>query len=190
MTLRVLQLHGATNCEQTPYPRVTIGGQAVAAGALYTNIYRQWSSTNAAPSLRIRDFHSHSVRKGNSFPLAEIKAILAAGDALAYGTREPNPWKPDDSGSPWEKYQDIKMDGDKPAGHVMLIIGYDDEMKSSTGRGAILLQKSWGPRWGMSWAHAFGRHYQNPSRDTRGYVWITYEAFLALAQGTAFTVQV
>ena len=34
-----------------------------------------------------------------------------------------------DGGSPWEKYQDIKMNGDKPAGHVMLIIGYDDEMK-------------------------------------------------------------
>jgi hypothetical protein len=189
MTLRMLQLHGATNCEQTPYPRVAIGGQAVAAGALYSNIYRVWSTTNAAPSLKIRDFHSYKF-KGNSNPLADIKATLAGGDALVYGTREPTPWKPDDGSGPWEKYEDVKMDGDKPAGHVMLIIGYDDEMKSSRGKGAILLQNSWGPRWGISWAHAFGRHYQKPSRDTRGYVWITYEAFLALAQGTAFTAQV
>lgn len=190
MTLRILQLHGATNSEETPYPKVAIGGQPVAAGGLYSNIYRHWSSTDAAPSLKIRDFHTYSINKTNSDPLGDVKTALAAGDALVYGTREPNPWKPDDNGGPWEKYQDIKMNGDKPAGHAMLIIGYDDEMKSSTGTGAVLLQNSWGPRWGMSWAHAFGRHHQKPARNTRGYVWITYEAFLALAQGTAFRVQV
>jgi hypothetical protein len=107
-----------------------------------------------------------------------------------YGSREPNPWRPDDTGSPWEKFQDIKMDGDKPAGHVMLIIGYDDDMRSSTGKGAILLQNSWGPGWGISWERAFGDSYKKPTHRGRGFVWITYEAFLALAQGTVFTVQV
>jgi len=107
-----------------------------------------------------------------------------------YGSREPNPWKPDDTSSPWEKFQDIKMDGDKPAGHVMLIIGYDDDMRSSAGKGAILLQNSWGPGWGISWERAFGDSYQKPTHRGRGFVWITYEAFLALAQGTVFAVQV
>jgi len=82
------------------------------------------------------------------------------------------------------------MDGVKPAGHVMLIIGYDDDMRSSVGKGAILLQNSWGPRWGISWERAFGDRYKKPAQSGRGFVWITYEAFLALAQGTVFTVQV
>jgi hypothetical protein len=190
MTLRLLQLHGATNCEETPYPRVAIGGQPVAAGALYSNIYRHWSSTSAAPRFKIKDFHSHKIDKASSDPLLPIKATLTAGEPLVYGSREPNPWRPDDTGSPWEKFQDIKMDGDKPAGHVMLIIGYDDDMRSSTGKGAILLQNSWGPGWGISWERAFGDSYKKPTHRGRGFVWITYEAFLALAQGTVFTVQV
>jgi hypothetical protein len=169
---------------------VVVGGQPVAAGALYSNIYRHWSSTSAPPTIKIRDFQSHKFDKASSDPLTHVKATLAAGNPLAYGTREPNPWKPDDVAAPWEKYQDIKMDGNKPAGHVMLIIGYDDEMKSSTGKGAILLQNSWGPRWGISWAHAFGSSSPKSTRGGRGYVWITYEAFLALAQGTVFSIQV
>jgi len=185
MTLRLLQLHGATNCEETPYPKVAIGGQPVAAGALYSNIYRHWSSTSSAPRFKIKDFHSHKIDKTSSDPLLPIKARLAAGEPLVYGSREPNPWKPDDTSSPWEKFQDIKMDGDKPAGHVMLIIGYDDEIESAGGsKGAILLQNSWGPDWGMSWSDAFKRQYPNfPDKRTRGYAWITYEAFRALAQG-------
>jgi len=190
MTLRILQLRGATNCEETPYPKVTIGGQPVAAGALYSNIYRHWSSTSAPPTMKIKDFHSFKIDKTSNDPLSQIKVTLAAGDPLVYGSREPDHWKPADTAAPWEKYQDIKMDGNKPAGHVMLIIGYDDEIRSSTGKGAILLQNSWGPYWGASWVHAFGGRAPKPAHAGRGYVWITYEAFLALAQGTVFTAQV
>jgi len=190
MTLHILQKHGATNCDDTPYPKVAIGGQPVAAGVLYSNIYRHWSSTSATPRLKIKDFHSHKLDKASGDPLSHIKTTLAEGDALVYGSREPNTWKPEDTGAPWEKYQEIKMDGDKPAGHVMLIIGYDDDLRSSTGKGAILLQNSWGPQWGISWTRAFGDHSPKPPRGGRGFAWITYEAFLALAQGTVFTVQV
>ena len=151
---------------------------------------QQHLSTSSAPRFKIKDFHSHKIDKASSDPLLPIKARLAAGEPLVYGSREPNPWKPDDTSSPWEKFQDIKMDGDKPAGHVMLIIGYDDDMRSSAGKGAILLQNSWGPRWGISWERAFGGGYKKPTHSGRGFVWITYEAFLALAQGTVFTVQV
>ena len=78
MTLRILQLHGATNCEDTPYPKVAIGGQPVAAGGLYSNIYRHWSSTMRPPSLKIRDFHTYSINKTNSDPLGDVKTALAA----------------------------------------------------------------------------------------------------------------
>jgi len=117
-----------------------------------------------------------------------LKAVLAQNEPLVYGTRIPANWKtrPFDPGRPWEHYREMAMSGGKPAGHCMLIIGYDDDMESAGGsRGAILLQNSWGPNWGMSWSDAFKKQYPNlPEKKSGGYAWITYEALRALASGT------
>ena len=58
----------------------------------------------------------------------------------------------------------IGKDG-KPAGHCMLIVGYDDAL------GALRIQNSQGTDWG-----------------TGGYVWMAYTTFQTLAQGTALYI--
>lgn len=97
-----------------------------------------------------------------------IKQVILSGRALAYGTKlytdwgaycgDPIPYV----GSGVIVYS--KKTG-KPAGHCMLIIGYDDGIQ------ALLIQNSQGKGWGSD-----------------GYVWMAYSTFAALAQGNAFYV--
>lgn len=159
------------------------------SGALYDHIFAAWSATSAEPTMKIRKIYSHKMQWEQPNSLNAIKAVLAQNEALVYGTRLPHAWKAaafDPEGRPWEQYRKMARKGDgKLAGHAMMIIGYDDEMESTGGsKGAMLLQNSWGPDWGMSWSDAFKRQYPSlPDKHTRGYAWITYEAFRALAQG-------
>jgi len=189
MTLAILHEWGAVSGVQCPYPKPVIGGRKVVSGALYDHIFAAWSATSAEPTMKIRKIYSHKMQWEQPNSLNEIKAVLAQNEALVYGTRLPHAWKTtafDPEGRPWERYRKMARKGDgKLAGHAMMIIGYDDEMESAGGsKGAILLQNSWGPDWGMSWSDAFKRQYPNvPDKRTRGYAWITYEAFRALAQG-------
>jgi Papain family cysteine protease len=66
-----------------------------------------------------------------------------------------------------------KSDPTKFAGHCMMIIGYDDTMAYTRGgqslQGAYLIQNSEGTDWGEF-----------------GYVWMAYETFLDLAQGSCY----
>ena len=52
-------------------------------------------------------------------------------------------------------------------GHCMLIIGYDDSDN------AVLIQNSFGPSWGCEW------------NGSGGYVWMSYDLFQYLSQGSA-----
>jgi hypothetical protein len=111
-----------------------------------------------------------------------VKSILATGKALAYGTKLYTDFGPYD-GAPvpfvGNKQIVMKKQGG-PAGHCMLIIGYDDTIGKS---GAVLLQNSFGPTWG-------GTINPTPPRGGRdcGYVWMADETFTVLAQGQAIYV--
>jgi C1A family cysteine protease len=97
--------------------------------------------------------------------LDSIKQPLAHGQALCYGTRLFTDWKDYNGEKPYWGNGEVMISkkGDKPAGHCMLIIGYDDSI------GALLIQNSEGRLWGSA-----------------GYVWMAYSTFQFLAQGQAF----
>ncbi|QJB31808.1 C1 family peptidase [Chitinophaga oryzae] len=98
-----------------------------------------------------------------------IKQVLASGNPLVYGTRLYTDW------SNYHGLQDPYAGNGiiltnpatgKPAGHCMLIIGYDDNRNGKGG--AVCLQNSLGLNWGDN-----------------GYVWMAYDTFTTLAQGQA-----
>jgi hypothetical protein len=189
MTLAILRKWGAVSVAECPYPNIVSAGRNVVSGALYDSVYTAWGATRAQPSMKIGISHAHVMRWEQSSSLHEMKVVLAQNEPLVYGTRLPANWKSArfEPGRPWEHYRVMhRKSNGTLAGHAMLIIGYDDEMQSAGGsRGAVLLQNSWGTDWGMTWAEAFKRHYPSlPERQGRGYAWITYEAFRALASGS------
>lgn len=102
--------------------------------------------------------------------LDSVKQVLASNRALAYGTRLYTDWG-SYRGDPVPYVGSgtiiIGKNG-KPAGHCMLIIGYDDNV----GAGAVRIQNSQGTGWGSA-----------------GTVWMAYATFQALAQGQAFYVE-
>jgi hypothetical protein len=62
-----------------------------------------------------------------------------------------------------------RADG-RRAGHCLLVVGYDDSL------GAVLLRNSFGPGWGIGWG------------GSGGHMWMAYDTFQALAQGSAFFI--
>jgi hypothetical protein len=100
--------------------------------------------------------------------LDDMKAVLASGRALVYGTQlytdfptyhgDPDPYV--GNGVILKNHRT-----QKPAGHCMLIVGYDDD------QGAVRIQNSFGPEWG-----------------TEGFVSMAYDTFQTLAQGVAIFV--
>jgi C1A family cysteine protease len=101
--------------------------------------------------------------------LDSIKQPLAHGLALCYGTSLFTDWSKYNGEKPYWGNGEIIVSKkrDKPAGHCMLIIGYDDSI------GALLIQNSEGRLWGSA-----------------GYVWMAYSTFQFLAQGQAFYAKV
>jgi len=101
--------------------------------------------------------------------LDSVKAVIANGGALSYGTALNSGFvayegSPSPMAGPFDKINN--PDGGL-VGHCMLIIGYDDS------REAMLIQNSFGPDWGVTW------------NGSGGYVWMTYDLFCFLAQGQA-----
>jgi C1A family cysteine protease len=95
--------------------------------------------------------------------LDDVKAVLASGRPLVYGTS----LYTDFSGyagnpKPYVGNGIIWMSNGTPVGHCMLIVGYDDEMA------AFYIMNSFGEKWG-----------------SKGYVWMAYDTFSALSQGQA-----
>jgi hypothetical protein len=114
-------------------------------------------------------FNVGTVSAVKSTDLASIKTIIVLGGALAYGTRLYTDFpKYDGTPAVYVGNGQILMNKTtgKPAGHCMLIIGYDDA------KGALLIQNSWGTGWG-----------------DKGLVWMAYDTFTALAQGTVLYVR-
>jgi C1A family cysteine protease len=108
---------------------------------------------------------------------ASIQSALADNRPVAYGTRLYTDF-PEYDGTPVPYVGNgdviVSKKKNKPAGHCMMIIGYDNTMpypdKSGVIKlGAYLIQNSFGTGWGAN-----------------GYIWMAYETFLALAQCTCF----
>jgi C1A family cysteine protease len=106
-----------------------------------------------------------------------IKQALLQNRPLAYGTRLYKDWNSYVEPLPERPYvgcgQIIITKKGKPAGHCMMIIGYDDTMpytyQGHAEQGAYLIQNSEGTDWGEF-----------------GYIWMAYVTFLELAQGPCF----
>jgi hypothetical protein len=100
--------------------------------------------------------------------LDNVRNIISQGYALAYGTRLYTDFaKYDGTPSPYVGNGIIaKKPNGKLVGHCMMIIGYDDAIQ------AVLIQNSFGSDWG----------------EGGGYVWMAYQTFQALAEGSAFYI--
>lgn len=133
--------------------------------AYYPNCPELWSSydPNAATD---GSFQIPGWAIVETSDLDAIKAVIAAGGALCYGTSLNEGFMkyegPGPMTGPLNKVPNV--------GHCMLIIGYDDEQQ------AILIQNSFGQDWGCEW------------NGRRGYIWMSYELFQYLAQGQAMYV--
>lgn len=100
----------------------------------------------------------------------DVKQIIASGRALAYGTSLYTDFPHyDGTQVPYVGNGCILTNRKtgKPAGHCMLIIGFDDTI----GSGAFYIQNSFGTAWGSD-----------------GFMWMAYDTFTTLAQGKAFYV--
>jgi C1A family cysteine protease len=145
------------------------GGTPTMAQAPYepncTTLWQDYGSQSLDPDAA---FTIKTVAAVNAKVPEQVKQIIASGFALAYGTSLYTDF-PHYDGTP-KPYVGSKVilknpKTGKPAGHCMLIIGYDD----TVGSGAFYIQNSFGTGWGSN-----------------GYIWMAYETFTTLAQGKAF----
>jgi hypothetical protein len=174
--IQVLEQNGSsstcTGSAMSPYfTLLDAGGTATLAAAPEEPCPLLWKDYGGGQSLPLdAAFDVGTVRAVASTDLRSIKTILLLGGALAYGTHLYQDF-PGYDGSPVPYVGDGKIlmnsRTGKPAGHCMLIIGYDD----GVGDGALLIQNSWGTGWGAN-----------------GQVWMAYDTFTALAQGKVFYV--
>jgi Papain family cysteine protease len=116
------------------------------------------------PSFRVPEYKLTHITGANG--LNNLRAVIASGVPIAFGTSLYTDF-PHYRGhpSPYVGNERFRLDGNgKKAGHVMLIVGYDDAYPKSTG--AVRIQNSWGTRWGE-----------------KGFVWMAYDTLEKLAQG-------
>jgi Papain family cysteine protease len=102
--------------------------------------------------------------------LNNLRTVIASGMPLVYGTFLYEDF-PKYEGMPTPYVGNgiwlINKRTRKKAGHVMLIISYNDAYAD----GAVLIQNSFGPHWGMN-----------------GFVWMAYKTLQATAQGVGIYV--
>ncbi|HEX4261500.1 MAG TPA: hypothetical protein VHY76_10400 [Acetobacteraceae bacterium] len=105
--------------------------------------------------------------------LEKMRMSILRGHPFAYGTRLYTDFVTYDGTTvPYTGNGQIayKKGTNDPVGHVMVIFGYDDSMGPD---GAVLIQNSFGTNWGGTFN----------ATSSRGYVWMAYPTFQALAQG-------
>jgi hypothetical protein len=126
-----------------------------------------------SPSFAIPNYASTTVAGPDG--LNNMRSFIASGVPLVYGAYLYTDF-PTYNGAdvPYigSGIYRINTNTGKPAGHCMLIIGYNDAYQGPDGPiGAVYIQNSFGAGWGAN-----------------GYVWMAYPTFQAMAQGTAFTI--
>jgi Papain family cysteine protease len=145
------------------------GTQSLAEAPYISDCTALWLAYKDGKAKPRREFKFDQIVAVETRDLDSVKQPLARGQALCYGTRLFTDWKDYNGDKPYSGNWEILVSkkGDKPAGHCMLIIGYDDSI------GAVLIQNSEGRLWGSA-----------------GYVWMAYSSFQFLAQGQAFYANV
>jgi hypothetical protein len=173
--IKVLQEKGLTTCGVTNFaPYFSLlesdGTPNMDKAPYTTDCQTLWSAyENDNPPLDPAFKVKARCIKDINLDLDPVKQILASNRALAYGTKLYTDWNSYHGDLvPYVGNGHILHGKNGPAGHSMLIIGYDDSL--GTG-GAFMIQNSQGTDWGEY-----------------GYVWMAYETFQKLAHGLAFYV--
>lgn len=139
------------------------GTQSLADAPYMPDCTSLWLAYTTLPAVAREVFRLHSQSSVETSDLESVKQILASGRVLCFGTRLFSDFSSYSGGTYWGNGDVIvsKKTG-KPAGHCMLIIGYDDATN------ALLIQNSYGTAWGIG-----------------GRVWMAYATFQFLSQGQA-----
>ncbi|MBS0521714.1 MAG: cysteine protease [Proteobacteria bacterium] len=152
----------------------TTGGTASMANAPdETGCQAAWTSWGGATLqpdsiFQVTDWKSMTLE--GAAGLDNMRALITAGTPFAFGAWLYTDFVPY-RGNPvpyvgnhtWAQGPNGKV------GHVMMVIGYDNNCGPN---GAVLVQNSFGTGWGSQWNGA------------GGYVWIDYNTFQTIAQGT------
>lgn len=153
---QILAAGGTPNMEQAPY------------FADCPTLWSDYANMTLPPDAVFALGKIGAVPVKDSNNLDMLRQVILSDRALVYGTSLYSDWGmykgdpvPYVGTPPIVKNKNTH----KPAGHCMLIIGYDDDMQ------AVLLQNSQGTGWGSA-----------------GYVWMAYTTFTTLAQRNAYYV--
>ena len=175
--IQVLQGKGLDTCSVTNFaPYFSLlenAGTATMAGAPYIadcpTLWEKYNNSQPPPVIDAAFQIKPRCIKDINLDLDPVKQVLASDRALAYGTKLYTDWESyRGTPVPYVGNGHILYGKKGPAGHSMLIIGYDDSFGTD---GAFLIQNSQGADWGED-----------------GYVWMAYETFQALANGLAYYV--
>jgi len=74
--------------------------------------------------------------------LETLRSLLAAGFACALGFGVPSSLTSDPEIPFPSRFDSIRT------GHAVTAVGYDDDLRIRSSRGALLIRNSWGPKWG------------------------------------------
>ena len=129
--------------------------------------WSKYDSHTIAPDARfVVDYKA--IQLNGTDGLKNLRSVIAAGSPVAFGTHLYEDFKKyNGKPSPFVGGGKYLMENGKKAGHVMLIIGYDDSYGDN--KGAVRILNSWGNRWG-----------------DKGYAWVAYDTLEKLAEGTGF----
>jgi hypothetical protein len=128
-----------------------------------------------SPNFKIPGYYTTNILGPEG--LKRMRRVIASGIPLVYGTRlytDFAHYKGKHTPYIGSGIYSVNQTTKKWVGHCMLIIGYDDAYPGPHGAplGAVYIQNSFGSAWG-----------------TRGYVWMAYPTFQAMAEGTAFHIR-
>jgi len=148
------------------------GAPSLANAPYYADCGSLWTNYQNAPVPADAQFKTPKPMSVKTSDLDGIKAQIAAGNALAWGTNLYTDWKSYKGPNlPVPYVGNGQLSGAK---HCMLIIGYN-----ATG---FLIQNSQGTSWGTT------IDGQSGTDNCYGYVWMAYGTFSALAEASALYI--
>jgi C1A family cysteine protease len=84
-----------------------------------------------------------AVMQSGTQTLESVKSLLAAGFACALGFGVPSSLTTEPEIPFPSRFDSIRT------GQAVTVVGYDDDLRIRSSRGALLIRSSWGPKWGQ-----------------------------------------